>query len=252
MLKYVIVLAMPGVIAGLTLLHGWDAAGQDLAADGEVRLIEIGLALDAAAVRAALPQGLEPADGFTGGVAVYFVADGPTIVPQSSGYVWVDVKYGHSARYILRSFHSEVTAEAAGERSDALVASLATGPAALVASGGSGNEARNGIRDEAAGSTRYVVAVTSGPARLDVVVDPVPGACSTEIVALTHYLFASGADGGLEVLGDPFAADWCEAHVASVGVTAPVRDVLGLFAPEQVLWAGVATPLGSAMPEVPS
>jgi hypothetical protein len=213
----------------------------DFAAEPEVRLIEIGLTFDREAVRAALPDGLEPAEGFTGGVAVYFVADGPIIVPQSAGYVWVDVKYGHNARYILRSFHSEATTQGAGERSDALVASLAAGSVTPAAPGG-----------EAAGATRYAVAVTSDPARLDVVIDPVPEACSPQIVGLSQYLFASGTDAGLEVPGGPFAADWCEAHVASVGVTAPVRSVLGPFEPERILWAGVATPLGSAVPDLPS
>jgi hypothetical protein len=229
--RFVIVLAVPGVVAGLTLLDGCNGPGQGHEAEPEVRLIEIGLSFDGGAVRAALPEGLEPAEGLTGGLAVYFITDGRTVAPQSAGYVWLDVKHGPGARYMLRSFLSEVGVGAPGERSERLPADLAA---------------------EAGGATRYAVSVTSGPERLDLVVDPVPGACSPQLVALSHYLFASGMDGDLEVPPGPFGATWCEAHVAAAGATAPVGDVLGPFAPERVLWAGVAIPLGSAMPEVPS
>ncbi len=238
--KFVIVLAVPGVVAGLSLLNAWDVPGHEHSAEPEVRLIEIGLAFDGDAVRAALPQGLEPAEGLTGGVAVYFVTDGQTVAPQSSGYVWIDVKHGPRARYMLRSFLSEVTIAGSDERSERLRASLVA------------DRLGSGAVDGVAEATRYALAVTSGPARLDLVVDPAPGACSVGTTPLTEYLFASGADGGLELLRNPFTTGWCEAHVTAAGATAPIGDVLEPFAPERVLWAGVATPLGSAMPEVPS
>lgn len=66
----------------------------------------IGITLDEAAVRAALPAGLEPADGITGGLNVYTSKGGEGVAAYERSYVWVDLKgyesvNGTKARYVL-------------------------------------------------------------------------------------------------------------------------------------------------------
>jgi hypothetical protein len=68
----------------------------------------IGIVLDEAAVRAALPKGLEPADGMTGGINVYKSGGGEGVAAFGRSYIWVDLKgfdsiSGSKARYILWS-----------------------------------------------------------------------------------------------------------------------------------------------------
>ncbi len=66
----------------------------------------IGITLDEASVRAALPKGLEPTDGITGGINVYQSKGGEGIAAYGRTYVWADIKghdsiNGGQARYIL-------------------------------------------------------------------------------------------------------------------------------------------------------
>jgi len=68
--------------------------------------IVMGITLDEAAVRAALPDGLEPAEGFTGGLNVYTSQGGDGVAPYTRSYVWVDLEgydsvSGSKGRYIL-------------------------------------------------------------------------------------------------------------------------------------------------------
>jgi hypothetical protein len=69
-------------------------------------MIEIAAAFDAAAVRAALPEGVEPAPGFTGGLAVQS-GDGDWLGPyMAAGYLWIDLAPtqgapDHPTRYLV-------------------------------------------------------------------------------------------------------------------------------------------------------
>jgi hypothetical protein len=68
--------------------------------------IIIGITLDEAAVRAALPAGLEPAEGMTGGLNVYTSQGSDTVAPYTRSYVWVDLAghdsvTGSKGRFIL-------------------------------------------------------------------------------------------------------------------------------------------------------
>jgi hypothetical protein len=78
--------------------------------------ILIGITLDEAAVRAALPAGLEPAEGITGGLNVYTSQGSDTVAPYTRSYVWADLKgydslTGTPGRYVLWVANSGSTAK---------------------------------------------------------------------------------------------------------------------------------------------
>ncbi len=66
----------------------------------------VGITLDEAAVRAALPEGLEPAEGISGGLNIYLSGGGYDHPAYSRAYVWVDLAgfdsaSGAKGRYVL-------------------------------------------------------------------------------------------------------------------------------------------------------
>ena len=66
----------------------------------------IGVKLDETAVREILPEGLEPAEGVTGGLQVYTSGGGEGVAPYTRTYVWVnlagyDSLTGSQGRFIL-------------------------------------------------------------------------------------------------------------------------------------------------------
>jgi hypothetical protein len=68
--------------------------------------ILIGITLDEKAVRAALPKGLTPAKGMTGGINLYTSNGGEGVKAYGRSYVWVDLDgqdsvTGTKARYVL-------------------------------------------------------------------------------------------------------------------------------------------------------
>jgi len=68
--------------------------------------IVMGITLDEAAVRAALPDGLEPTADLTGGLNIYTSQGGDGVAPFTRSYVWVDLEghdsvSGSKGRYIL-------------------------------------------------------------------------------------------------------------------------------------------------------
>ena len=68
--------------------------------------IIIGITLDEAAVRAALPEGLEPVADLTGGLNLYTSQGGHVAEPYTRSYVWADVEgydsvSGSKGRWIL-------------------------------------------------------------------------------------------------------------------------------------------------------
>ncbi len=110
MLKSVAVLAVPSVLSGVGLLYGPDGAPSPWSPYERAYAAEVGVAFEEAAVRAVLPEGYEPAPGFTGGIAIFGGEEGWTLSPLSTGHVWIDVVEevsGDPARYMLTGFASE-------------------------------------------------------------------------------------------------------------------------------------------------
>src|SRR5947209_467211 len=54
--------------------------------------VGISVVWDEAAIRKALPPGIEPAKGMTGGIAIYSVQRGNAIAPYSAAYLYVDIE----------------------------------------------------------------------------------------------------------------------------------------------------------------
>ncbi len=85
------------------------SAGEDFKAPylvGGNQHIIVGITLDETAVRAALPEGLEPVADLTGGLNVYTSQGGDGVAPYTRSYVWVDLEgydsiSGSRGRFIL-------------------------------------------------------------------------------------------------------------------------------------------------------
>lgn len=227
MLKSLALLAIPGALGGVGFLYSPLAAPSPPSSHPSAYAVEVGVAFDEAAVRAALPEGLEPAPGFTGGVAVYGGEEGWALSPLTTGHVWIDVVEeggGAAARYMLTSFASE--RHGAGTPIPLDLAAL-----------GETHEIREG-------GDLHVQAWPDPSATLELVVKPSASDCADQARARPARLLTSGPGGSLGVIHMPAALDWCavEAEAGWVGVTAPFGHPLRPFVPRQVLWARVATP----------
>ncbi len=70
----------------------------------------VGVVWDESAIRGALPSGVMPVPGMTGGINIYQVAQGHVIGPYQSAYLWVDVEGydaapGMPARWMLAGIY---------------------------------------------------------------------------------------------------------------------------------------------------
>ena len=229
MLRSAAFVAIPGALGALGLFH----QGQGEPVGREPRLaayaIKVGVTFPEAAVREALPEGFEPAPGFTGGIAVAAVPEDWPGSPLSTGYVWLDVTTGGaSARYALIDFVAEAYRE--------------TSPVALTAAALSEvHESENGIL--------HVITWPDRVSGLEVVVSPQAEACAPGPAGQDAVL-TSHPDGSLGVIQGPVGTDWCiaEAEVAWANITAPPGHVLRPFVPQHVLWAQIAVPPGERRP----
>jgi hypothetical protein len=125
MLKTSVFLVVAGALGGLSLLYNPSPYSFRPLQHRGSQLVEVGVAFDEAAVRALLPEGLTPASGFTGGFALYKTDDQSAAAGTPSGYIWFDVSYRGTARYIVTSFvagdqtnESLILAEATLDESD--------------------------------------------------------------------------------------------------------------------------------------
>ena len=230
MLKPIAILTVSGTVGGVGLYYegGGGPAAPELHLDPY--LVEVGVAFSEAAVRAALPQGVEPAPGFTGGIAVYGGQEGPAGPPHSASYVWLDVEASEGpARYRLKGFTSEVY-------EDISTAAL--------------HAAVSGVAYELGGNDVLHVLTWPDPVSgLELVIRPSPEACSPVLEA-QKLLVNDPASEGLGMIVMPIPAGWCatEAEVAVVRVTAPPGHPLRPFVPQEVLWAEIAGPVGLEAP----
>jgi hypothetical protein len=188
-------------------------------------LVEVGVAFDEAAVRALLPEGLTPARGFTGGFALYKTDDQSAAAATPSGYIWFDVSYRGTARYIVRSF-------VAGEQTnEPLILAEAT-------------------PDESDPDLLHHIVGSQAFRGLELVVKATPESCRAGMAEVSAQVFVLGRDGSLGVAQSPIIADWCEAEVHFVRMMAEPEEALDGLVPLRVLWAGVARPLGAPLPSL--
>lgn len=233
MLKPIGILAVSGTLGGVGLYY--EGGGGPIAPKPHLDpyLVEVGVAFPEAAVRAALPEGLAPAPGFTGGIAVYGGQEGHAALPHAAGYVWLDVEASDGpTRYRLKSFTSEVYEDNTAAALDA---------AAL------------GVAHELGGSD--ILHVVTWPDRvsgLELVVRPLSADC-LPVSRPQNLMVDDPAAGDLGMIVMPVLARWCaaEAEVAVARVTAPPSHPLRPFVPHKVLWAEIARPVGPEAPPMP-
>ena len=224
MLKSAAFLVVPGAMGGLGLLYDPGSFPNGQPVWEKAHLVEVGVVFDEEAVRAALPSGLEPNQRFTGGIAIYSDPGNQDIALPDGGYVWIDVDYQAGARYIVRSLTDAGSPPSLAIDPDKSVThhvSEVTGDGLLRADVMAGRE----------GS-------------LELVVQPILNTCQTGLQSLSQLTFASDPDGHLRIAPNQIAGAWCDADVVSADVIAATDDALGTLAPKQILWAGVAVPLG--------
>lgn len=235
MVKIASILVVPSALGGIGLLYGLYEPPSEPSRYQEAYVVEVGVTFDEVAIRGALPEGLEPTPGYTGGIAIYGGDEGWALSPLSTGYVWIDVTGldeagGGPARYMVMGFASERPEEAS--------------PSSLTFAGAGSAEALPGD------NTLHAAASPDLASILELSVRPVTETCKSGLGAKGGSLLTSSPGGGLGVIHVPVVLDFCEAEAVLARVSAPSDHVLGPFTPERVLWAGVATPLRWAMPEL--
>lgn len=193
----------------------------------------IGVTFDEAAVRAILPEGLEPAEGVSGGLQVYTSGGGEGVAAYSRSYAWVDLAgfdsiTGNKARYILwlaDTVHSEkmgrigyITTEGDVSLSEAdgtLTGSVAVGGAQVLKASVEGGDCGAGT-----GSINYPSVPTWG--------------------------------GGMAVTQYAFAGMFCGAKMTGMEISVSSDHPLAKLNPQPAGWAAVARELSfSATPAMP-
>lgn len=223
MLKPAAILAASGTLGGVSLYYsgGGDPTGQ--APDLGAYLVEVGVVFPEAAIRAALPEGVEPTPGFTGGIAVH---GDKAPWAASSGHVWLDVQTEDGpARYLLVASASQDNKDGSKLTQGAL-----------------------GFHGTSEGDILHVMTWPDAVSSLELFVRAEPVACSHGREADTDVRTVSftGAPAAREA---PSITGWCrmEAEAAVARVTAPPGHPLRPFIPSQVLWAEIMIPPGPGM-----
>ena len=191
--------------------------------------ILIGVSLDEIAVRAALPAGIEPTEGVTGGYNVYRSGGGYNTPAFTRAYVWVDVEghdsaSGSKGRWVLWG----VTGPGA-ERSQADGYDIHDGSAALIEHG----------------ATITGTAEQNGSKILRVEIERGDGGC-TPAAGMSNYLVTLPATGKLAMHQYLFAADICGSTPVSIQVLVGNDHPLAKFKPTALLWAAQAKDLSFA------
>ncbi len=196
----------------------------------------IGITLDEATVRAALPAGLEPAEGITGGINVYTSKGSEDVAAYGRSYVWVDVKgydsiNGGLGRYILWSATS-------------------TGPDKLKKAGYMEVQGDTSVSLDGrniAGSTM----VGGQKIMSTAIMLNEDGKCGPAAGSL-NYPSLPDAGGKLMVTQYTFTAKICGAKPVSAEIQVDAGHPLAKFKPTKVVWAAYAKDLSfSGSPLMP-
>jgi hypothetical protein len=168
--------------------------------------VGISVVWDADAIRKALPPGIEPAKGMTGGINIYAAERGYVIAPYSAAYFYVDVEgfdtpEGAKGRWMLAGVYGPQSRTV-----DALKAS--------------GFPVRSGTsRSEPTADGKRVAGTVNGKDFVSAEIKSVPGSCQPA-AALLHYLTLSPDSERVVVTKIPVTLDACKAELVSAKVTA--------------------------------
>jgi hypothetical protein len=191
--------------------------------------IMIGVTLDEAAIRTALPQGLEPAEGVTGGINIYTSKGGEGVAAYSRSYIWVDLKghdsiNGAKARYVLWAATSTPgklqkvgTPEFKGETVLNKNGKSVTGALTM------------GGKKTLSGSIELAKDGKCGP-----------------IAGTLNYPSLPKADGKLMVTQYTFAGTACGAAPKTAEISVDAGHALAKFKPTKLIWAAYVPDLSFA------
>ena len=193
----------------------------------------IGVTLDETAVREILPDGLEPAEGMTGGMQVYTSGGGEGVAAYTRSYVWVDLagydsRTGSKGRFILW-----LTDTQHAEKMGKLGYLTASGMPELAEADDivSGKAIVDGVE------------VMSGSVKA--------GACGPGTGAINYPSIPAWAD-GMALTQYAFAGKFCGAEMQALQISAPADHPLAKLNPQPAGWAAVARDLSfSATPAMP-
>ncbi len=191
--------------------------------------ILVGVSLDEAAVRAALPAGMEPTEGITGGYNVYRSDGGYNTPAYTRAYVWADVEgydsaSGTKARWVLWGV---------------------TGPGAEVSQAGGYDFHDGSAALIQRGATITGTAHQNGSEILRVEIERGDGGCAPAAGTL-NYPVRLPATGNLAMHRYPFAGDICGAAPVSLELLVGNDHPLAKFKPTALLWAAQAKNLSFA------
>ena len=171
---------------------------------------------DEAAIRKALPPGIQPVSGMTGGINIYSVERGYVIGPYSAAYLWVDIEgfdssEGIKGRWMLAGTYGPQPKTAAA---------LKTYYGLPVRPGSS--------RFEPTGDGKRAVATVEGHDVITAEIKTVPGSCEAAAISL-NYKSVSPETKQVNVVKIPFVGDSCKAEPVSVKITAPPGDPFSAY-----------------------
>ena len=193
----------------------------------------IGVTLNEAAVREILPEGLEPAEGTTGGFQVYSSDGGEGVQAYRRSYVWVDLAgydslTGNKGRYILW------LADTAHAQKMGKIGYVTT-------AGDVGLDEANGMLT----GTVVVGGVQLAKAAVEA------GDCGGG-TGVINYPSMPKWGGGMAVTQYAFAGKFCGAKMTKMTLSAPADHPLTKLNPKPAGWAAVARELSfSATPAMP-
>jgi hypothetical protein len=177
--------------------------------------VTLGVVWDEAAIRKALPPGIEPVKGMTGGINIYSAERAYVIGPYSSTYYFVDIEgfdspEGIKGRWMLAGVY--------GPQAKASAAFKA-----------SGFPVRPGTsRSEPTADGKRAIGTVNGQDFITAEYKSVPGSCEPAAIELNYVTMSPQAE-QLVVSTIPGVLDACKAELVSAKVDAPSGDPFAAF-----------------------
>jgi hypothetical protein len=178
-----------------------------------------------ASIRKALPPGIEPVKGMTGGINIYSADRGYVIAPYSAAYFYVDIEgfdspEGIKGRWMLAGVYGPQTKTSAALKAY------------------NGLPVRPGTsRFEPTADGKRAIGTVNGQDFVTAEFKSVPGSCKAAAVLL-NYVSLSPATEQLGVTKIPAVFDSCKAELVSAKVTAPSGDPFSAYSISKLIGAG--------------
>ena len=171
---------------------------------------------DEAAIRKALPHGIQPVKEMTGGINIYSAERGYVIGPYSAAYFYVDIEgfdspEGIKGRWMLAgAYGPENKTSAALKEYFGLPVRPGTSQIQTTADG------------------KRAIGTVNGHDFITADFKPVPGPCQAGNALLNYVALAPQAEQP-QIAHIPFVGDSCKAEPVSAKITAPAGDPFAAF-----------------------